>query len=149
MPRPRRSPRHRVDSLVRIALLAGRWVERLLAAHEPPLTPAQYLALEAAAEGELMGSELARKLDVSAAAVSQLLSGLEGAGLLERAPRQGDRRRRPLALTAEGRLALGSARGLMRSRLGPLLPHEEHALEDLAARLAGEPPPRRGPPRPR
>jgi DNA-binding MarR family transcriptional regulator len=133
-----------------VALLGGRWIERLLHSHEPPLTSAQYLALEAASEGDgLVGAELARRLDVSAAAVSQLLVGLETGGLLGRTRTASDRRRQPLELTEEGRRVLGSARASLRSRLGPLLPHEAQVLEVLAARLAGEPPPRRGPPRPR
>jgi DNA-binding MarR family transcriptional regulator len=145
MPRPRRSPGSHADALVRVALFGSRWVERLLAAHEPALTPAQYLALDAVAAGDLAGSELARRLDISAAAVSQLLGALESAGLVRRASWGGDRRRQPLELTSSGQATLASVRRSLRARLGPLLPHEEHVLEQLAARLAGEPPP----PRPR
>jgi|SRR5438552_5238623 len=138
MPRPRRSPNRSADAFVRAVLLAGRWIERVLHAHDPPLTPAQYFALdEASSPHGLVASELARRLDVSAAAVSQLVAGLDEAGLLSRGADL-DRRRRPLELTVEGRRVLDSARGALRERLGPLLPHEADALEHLAARLAGE-----------
>jgi DNA-binding MarR family transcriptional regulator len=149
MPRPRHTANRSADAFVRAVLLGGRWIERLLRAHDPPLTPAQYVALEAASGREgLMATELARRLDISAAAVSQVVAGLETAGLVARGPGEHDRRRRPLELTAEGRRVFDSARASLRMRLGPLLPHQADALEELAAKLAGEPPPRRGPPRP-
>jgi DNA-binding MarR family transcriptional regulator len=64
--------------------LVSRWIERLLAGHEPPLTVAQYLVLQAVDQGGVVGSELARRAAVSPAAVSQLLVALESGGLLER-----------------------------------------------------------------
>ena len=67
---------------MRTAPLVSRWIERLLAGHDPPLTVAQYLALQAIAEGEVVGAELARRAAVSPAAVSQLLATLEESGLL-------------------------------------------------------------------
>src|SRR5256884_7460890 len=72
------------DALSRVAPLASRWVERLLAAHEPPLTVAQHLALQAVAESGVIGSELARRAAVSPAAGSQLPAAPEDAGLVER-----------------------------------------------------------------
>src|SRR6266704_2121314 len=80
------------DGLARVAPLVARWIERLLASHEPPLTVAQLLALEAAEDG-IVGGELAKRAAVSPAAVSQLLSGLEDAGLVERLRASDDRRR--------------------------------------------------------
>src|SRR6266496_5342373 len=111
MPRPRHhhSNRHAAEALVRTAPLVSRWIERLLAGHEPPLTVAQYLALQAVGEGEVVGSELARRTAVSRAAVSQLLAALETAGLLERSRLADDRRRQPLALTEQGEWTLRSA----------------------------------------
>ena len=72
MPRPRHhsGSRQAAEALVRTAPLVSRWIERLLVAHDPPLTVAQYLALEAVAEGEMVGAELARRAAVSPAAVS-------------------------------------------------------------------------------
>jgi hypothetical protein len=63
MPRPRHghSGRQAAEALVRTAPLVSRWIERLLAAHDPPLTVAQYLVLQAIAEGEVVGAELARR----------------------------------------------------------------------------------------
>jgi DNA-binding MarR family transcriptional regulator len=135
--------------------MASRWVERLLAAHEPPLTPAQYLALEAVAKGDVVGAELARQAAVSPAAASQLLGGLEADGLVERLQAADDRRRQPLALTTEGDDVLRSARALLSERLAVLLGDlprpEAEALARLLQRveslLTGTAPPRR-PPRP-
>src|SRR5207248_2683686 len=109
-PHPRRhEPRHDgprahvADELAAVVPLVGRWIERLLAAHEPPLTVAQFLALQAASSGDATGADLARRAAVSPAAVSQLLGGLEAAGLVSRGRAEGDRRRQPLALTQTGR----------------------------------------------
>jgi DNA-binding MarR family transcriptional regulator len=143
------------EALSRVAPLVSRWVERLLAGHDPPLTLAQYLALHAVGEGELVGSELARRSAVSPAAVSQLLAGLENGGLLERARSADDRRRHDLTLSPSGQAALHSAETLLRTQLGTLLadlpPPESDALarllETLEALLTGMAPPPR-PPRP-
>jgi DNA-binding MarR family transcriptional regulator len=160
MPRPRRDRLDAAAALVRTAPLVGRWIERLLAAHDPPLTVAQYLVLQAVADGEVLGSELARRAAVSAAAVSQLLAGLEAAGLVERRRLADDRRRQPLALTARGRETLRSAQELLHERLAALLPDLPSPETDALARLLGRiedalagtaPPPRphRPPPPPR
>src|ERR687888_151408 len=86
MPRPRHhaGSRQAAEALVRTAPLVSRWIERLLAAHDPPLTVTQYLTLQAIADGEVVGAELARRAAVSPAAVSQLLATLEEHGLLAR-----------------------------------------------------------------
>jgi DNA-binding MarR family transcriptional regulator len=156
---PRRRPRHAhgraADELVRVVPLVGRWIERLLAAHEPPLSVAQLLALDAASRGGATAAELARSAAVTPAAVSQLLSGLEDAGLVERTRADDDRRRQTLFLTSAGAETLHSARLALREGLGAVLgglpPPEAdalaRALERLAAELGGAPPPRR-PPRP-
>jgi DNA-binding MarR family transcriptional regulator len=156
MPRPRR-PANPAAALVAVAPLASRWIERLLAAHEPPLTPAQFLALRAIAAEPLAAAELARRAGVSGPAVSQLVAALESAGWVEREPQPDDRRRRTLALTREGRDAYRSAERLLHARLGELLadlpPHEADRLARLLERveqaLGGSPPPRRPPPPPR
>lgn len=158
MPRPRHhaSGREAAAALARIAPLVTRWIERLLAAHVPPLTLAQYLVLQAVDDGDAVGSELARRAAVSPAAISQLLAGLEFSGLVERRPRLDDRRRQPLALTAPGRAALQSAHRLVRERIAELLgglrgPEADalaRLLERLDEALGGTAPPRR-PPRPR
>jgi DNA-binding MarR family transcriptional regulator len=157
LPRPRRHPagRQAADALVRTAPLVSRWIERLLAAHDPSLTVAQYLALQAIGDGEIVGAELARRAAVSPAAISQLLAGLEDARLLTRHRLDDDRRRQPLVLTDHGRWVLQSAQTSLRERLAGLLvdipPRESDALarllERLEASLSGTPPPRRPKPK--
>ena len=58
MPRPRhhQSP---VEALVGVAPLASRWIERLLAGHEPPLTLGQFSALRAIAAEPLSAADQA------------------------------------------------------------------------------------------
>lgn len=154
MPPPRRPPIEAADALIAVAPLASRWIERLLAGHEPPLTVAQFLALRAIATDEASASELARRTGVSGPAVSQLLTGLADAGLLERHELSEDRRRQTLALSARGTRTLVSAQTLLRERLSSLLaglPRPEadalaRALPHVEATLSGAPPPRRPPP---
>lgn len=154
MPPPRHPPTEAAEALVAVAPLVSRWIDRLLAGHDPPLTVAQFLALRAIGTGAVSGSELAHRAGVSGPAVSQLLSGLAGAGLLERRELDEDRRRQALDLSANGKRALASAQTLLRERLSSLLadlPHPEtdalaRALPHVEATLSGEPPPRR--PRP-
>src|ERR1700751_265571 len=153
--RRRASGREAAAVLARTAPLVSRWVERLVAGHTPPLTVAQYLVLEAVGSGDVVGSDLARRAAVSPAAVSQLVGGLESAGLLERQRLSDDRRRQPLALTEAGHACLSSARELLQDRLAALiegLPGPEvdtlvRLLAHVEAALAGTapPPPRAGP----
>jgi DNA-binding MarR family transcriptional regulator len=155
MPRPQHPPTEAAEALVSVAPLVSRWIERLLAGHEPSLTVAQFLALRAIAAEGVSGSELARRAGVSGPAVSQLVAGLVDADLLARHELAEDRRRHMLVLTADGDRALASARTLLRERLGTLLaglPRPEadalaRALPRVDAALSGAPPPRR-PPRP-
>src|SRR5437667_148337 len=65
MPRPR-SPANAAEPLVGVAPLVSRWIERVLAAHEPQLTLGQFLALRAIAAERLTAAELARRTGVSA-----------------------------------------------------------------------------------
>lgn len=158
MPRPRHhaSSREAAERLAGTAPLVTRWIERLLSSHDPPLTVAQYLVLQAVESGEVGGTELARRAAVSPAAISQVVGLLESAGLLERQRTPADRRRQTIALTTRGRTVLGSARTLVRERLAGLLGGlpgpEADALARLLARveatLAGTAPPPRPPPRP-
>jgi len=135
----------------------SRWIERLLARHDPPMTVAQHLALRAIRRDGVSGAELARRTGVSGPAVSQLLAGLTEAGLLEREADAADRRRQRLALTDAGERAFASAEAMLRAELGtllePLPPAEIDALARLLpsveAELAGTPPPRRAPPPPK
>jgi len=154
-PRPRTS--NLADRLAAVAPLVTRWMERVLAGHDPPLTLGQYLGLRAIAAGVESAADLARAATVSEAAVSQLLAAFERAGMVARVASDDDLRRRRPRLTPAGERVLGSAQALVRSRLQPLLaslpPHEAHAvaalLERLEPVLAGSaPPPRPHPPHP-
>jgi len=156
MPRPQRHPTEAAEALVSVAPLVSRWIERLLAGHEPSLTVAQFLALRAIAAEGVSGSELARRAGVSGPAVSQLVAGLVDADLLARRELAADRRRHALALTARGEHVLASTQTLLRERLGTLLadlPRPEadalaRALPQVEATLSGAPPPRRPSPPP-
>jgi DNA-binding MarR family transcriptional regulator len=156
MPGARRPQTAATDALIAVAPQLTRWIERLLAGHDPPLTLTQYLALRAVSQGIESGSEIARRAGVSGPAVSQLLAALTDAGLIDRATVASDRRRYRLALSAAGTAVLRSAEALLRRRLSAMLagvpPHEVEALAGLLgaveASLEGRHPPRR-PPRPR
>jgi DNA-binding MarR family transcriptional regulator len=153
-PRRRSETPEAVDALVGVAPLTSRWMERLLARHDPSLTLAQYLALRAIADGSPGAGELAKRTGVSGPAVSQLLSGLVDRDLIERAAAEGDRRRQQLTLSRSGKRALDSANRLLRKQLGTLLedlPRPEadalaRALPRVEALLSGTAPPRRPPP---
>jgi DNA-binding MarR family transcriptional regulator len=153
---PRRNGVEAAEALAGAAPLATRWIERLLAQHEPPLTVTQYLALRAIARERVSGSELARRAGVSGPAVSQLLAGLSDAGLIDRDVVEGDRRRVALTLSADGARVFAGAEALLSDRLGSLLaevPRPEvdalaRTLPRVEAALSGAPPPRRPPPPP-
>jgi DNA-binding MarR family transcriptional regulator len=156
MPAPRRPQPDAAEALLTVAPLVSRWIERLLARHHPPLTPAQYLALRAIAREGVGGSELARRTGVSGPAVSQLIAGLVESGLVSRTIRADDRRRQQLELTGEGQSVFASADALLRGRVGEMLggvPRPEadalaRLLPRVVAALSGEAPPRRPPPPP-
>jgi DNA-binding MarR family transcriptional regulator len=154
MPQPRRPPTDAAEALIGVAPLVSRWIERLLAGHDPSLTVAQFLSLRAIATDGVSGTELARRAGVSGPAVSQLLAGLADSGLLERREFLEDRRRHTLALSARGKRTLVSAQTLLTERVSSLLadlPRPEadalaRALPRVEATLSGAPPPRRPPP---
>jgi DNA-binding MarR family transcriptional regulator len=154
MPDPKRAKTEAAQALAAVAPLAARWIERLLAQGAPSLTVPQYLAMRAIAREGVSGTELARRSGVSSAAVSQLLTGLVEAGLVERRPAEGDRRRHALSLTRSGTRALRAAEASLTRELGSLLavlpPPERdalaRALPGVEAALSGAPPPRRPPP---
>jgi DNA-binding MarR family transcriptional regulator len=155
MPRHPR-PRNTAETLAAVAPLVTRWMERVLASADPPLSLGQYLGLRAIGAGVDSAADLARATGVSESAVSQLVAGFERAGTVERTPAGDDRRRRRLALTADGEHLLSTAQKLVGARLEPLVaslaPHDADALAALLRRiepaLAGTAPPRRPPPHP-
>jgi DNA-binding MarR family transcriptional regulator len=153
MPPSRRSQTDAAEALAAVAPLATRWIERLLAQRDPPLTVTQYLALRAIAREGVSGTELARRSGVSGPAVSQLLAGLADLGLVERQLVDDDRRRLALALSPAGKRAFAAGEALLRKRLSSLLAEmprpEADALSRLLPRveaaLSGAYPPRRPP----
>jgi DNA-binding MarR family transcriptional regulator len=157
-PRRDRNPHdaQAAEALAAAAPLATRWIERLLAHNEPPLTVSQYLALRAIAREGVSGTELARRAGVSSPAVSQLLAGLADAGLIERRVADDDRRRVSLALSPAGERAFAGAEELITERLQALLdqlPRPEidalaRGLPHVEASLSGSAPPRRPHPPP-
>jgi DNA-binding MarR family transcriptional regulator len=157
MPKPRRPIAESAESLAAVAMLATRWIERLLAGAEPPLTVSQFLALRAITREDLAATELARRAAVSGPAVSQLLASLVDAGLIERTAAAVDRRRQTLALTPAGEAAFLAAKEVARRELAGLLeelPRPEvdalaRGLPVLEALLSGQPPPPRKPPPPK
>jgi DNA-binding MarR family transcriptional regulator len=154
MPAAGRPQTAATDALISVAPVLTRWIERLLAGHEPPFTLAQYLALRAIASGSDGASEIARRTGVSGPAVSQLLSSLDAAGLIDRGAVASDLRRHVLTLSTAGSRTLRSAETLLRHQIGAMLaelpPPEADALARslgaVSAALEGRPPPRRPPP---
>jgi DNA-binding MarR family transcriptional regulator len=164
MPPRRHTQGQAAEALVAVAPLASRWIERLLARHDPALTVAQYLALRAIAHEDLTAVELARRTGVSGPAVSQLLTGLVDAGMLDRVAQRDDHRRHALTLTPAGAHSFASAQTLLREEFSTLLsglprpeadvlarvlPQVEAALSGSAPPRRPHPPPPRRPPRPR
>jgi DNA-binding MarR family transcriptional regulator len=153
-PHPR--PGNTAETLAAVAPLVTRWMERVLAAAEPPVTLGQYLGLRAIAAGVDSAADLARATGVSESAVSQLVAAFERAGTVERTSASDDRRRRRLTLTPDGERLLCSAQRLVGAQLEPLVaslaPPDADALAALLRRiepaLAGTAPPRRPPPPP-
>jgi DNA-binding MarR family transcriptional regulator len=167
MPGPRKSQTDAAEALIGIAPLVSRWIERLLAQHDPPLTVSQYLALRAIARERLTARELARRTGVSGPAVSQLLATLDASGMIDRVVDPEDRRHQTLALSATGSSVQRSAQARLRRSVADLIggiPRPEadalvRLLPQVEAVLAGTPPPRRphhpkprppgGPPKPK
>lgn len=153
---PRTPPADAAEALIAVAPLASRWIDRLLAGHEPAITLSQYLVMRAIDRESLTAAELARRSAISGPAVSQLLGGLVTLGWVRREPDPADRRHHVLSLSGEGARAYASAHELLHRRVGELLaglprPEAEilgRLLGRVEATLSGVAPPRRPPPRP-
>jgi DNA-binding MarR family transcriptional regulator len=141
LPRPRHDTEASAELLALAAPLVTRWVERALALSDPPLSLAQFLALETIGRTATSVTELARVAGVSEPAASQLVAGLEERGLIRRTPSFEDRRRHSLELSEQGEEALRAARTLIGQLLAPLLADlkrpELAGLERLLFRLIG------------
>jgi DNA-binding MarR family transcriptional regulator len=99
-------------------------------------------ALLCLAEGPMSLSELAEAVRVDAPYATLIVDNLEERGLVERSPDPADRRRKLVALTAEGKEA---ARRVLRIKREPppgfaaLTAAELDTLEELVLRIAGRP----------
>lgn len=85
----------------------------------------QHLALLALAPGPLAISDLGAATGVAVSTATRMVQALEREGWVARAPGQpgADRRRRPVALTAEGRRVMDEASEVLRARVRRLLAH--------------------------
>lgn len=110
-------------------------LSRLLERVDTGLTLAQFRILELVARGTERSTHIAGRLATSKPAVTVVVEGLVGAGLLTRSSVAGDRRVIRLALTPEGRAALARAEQAYRDRLSPLLGEISDA-DALLAQLA-------------
>ena len=104
------------------------------------LTTPQHVTLHSLAEGPLAVSEVAAATGVAVSTATRMVQSLERAGWVERTARipGDDRRRRPVALTDEGRAVAEEAGQVVRARLRGLVERlDDHGrravLEGLAA----------------
>jgi len=106
------------------------------------LTVSQYTALTVLERDEDMSSaQLARLSFVTAQSMADLITALEGRGLIERHRDRADRRRLVVALTAEGRVLLDRYRGevaaLEETMLAGLSSQEVAMLRSVLSRCYG------------
>jgi DNA-binding MarR family transcriptional regulator len=104
------------------------------------LTTPQHVTLLSLAEGPLAVSEVAAATGVAVSTATRMVQSLERAGWVERTARIAgdDRRRRPVALTGEGRAVAAEAGEVVRARLRGLAERLDDdgrraVLEGLAA----------------
>lgn len=105
------------------------------------LTVPQYRLLSAVAESPAARSgELAERMGVSAPTTTRMLSALERAGIVRRAPIHGDRRGVAIALTAKGRRLLERKEAVVsekrRALYDSLSASERRQVQRLLRRLA-------------
>jgi DNA-binding MarR family transcriptional regulator len=143
---------------VEIADLLGQVVRRLHRQTSEALAPlglsrAQARVVRLLADGPLRMAAIAERLAVVPRTVTDLVDGVEAAGLVERRPDPGDRRSSFVALTADGRRLLDrletARRESAEQAFGQLDPADRalllRLLRDLACEPVGEPVPGTGP----
>ena len=84
---------HLVQLFPRVARGMRRWQDRAAPATPTPLSPRHVAALDQMRDESVTVSELASRLGLTLPTVSGLLADLDRAGLVERHPDPGDRRR--------------------------------------------------------
>ena len=112
-------------------------LSRMLERTDTGLSLAQFRILELVSRGTERSTHIAGKLATSKPAVTVVVDGLVGAGLLIRSSHAGDRRVIRLALTDAGRDALARAEAAYHDRLVPLLDEisDPDALVSLLAEI--------------
>lgn len=118
-----------VHSLADFRVLATRLVLAKQERRAEGATPAermsmpQHISLLALADGPLAISDLAESTGVAVSSATRMVQALEREGWVERAVAEpgGDRRRRPVGLTASGRAVMEEASAAVRERFRLLL----------------------------
>lgn len=115
----------------------ARHVQRGVAEHPLDEVDVGLLALAEQGDGELRPSQAAQRLEVASPSITRHTRALEAAGRLAVHPDAGDRRSYRIALTDEGRSALGDFRERLAERFAPVLADwSAEQVEELARGLA-------------
>lgn len=128
-------------------LVALRRIMRAIDLHSKHLekrvgltVPQLLLMQEVSAAGELSGSHIARRVNLSPATVTSVLDRLEAKGLVQRSRHSTDRRVVSIELTEKGRNQLENAPGLLQERFveryDRLEPWEQKMLTAALERIA-------------
>lgn len=117
----------------RAAAWLGKHVELALA--EVDLTPPQYRVLGVLGEGASMPSALAERLAVRRPTITAVVEGLAARGLVERAPRDEDRRTVTHALTDKGKRLLHDADRAVTARLRTVAGYGPKPTDDMLRQL--------------
>lgn len=105
-PAPRPDRLAVADEFASLVWRAGRWMRGVSSADEGVSASHAAVLAHLAAEGPLTGADLARREGVSPQAMAVTLAALQERGLTARVQASDDERRRPAALTDEGRRTL-------------------------------------------
>ena len=141
--------RAEIEPALEITDLLGQIVRRLHRGTSDALAPlglsrAQSRVVRLLADGPLRMAAIADRLDVVPRTITDLVDGVEAAGLVARHPDPEDRRSTFVALTAGGRLLLDrlevARRESAEQAFGRLDPADRAVLLGLLRDLADEPP---------